>query len=325
MTWGTQNSEQDAHAQLDLAFGLGVNFIDSAEMYSVPATESSYGRSERYIGSWLRHQDRDNVVIATKVTGPRKANTWIRGGKLNFNRESLAEAVDGSLARLQTDYIDIFQLHWPERNTPTFGQYQFDPKFERHSTTISEIVEGAGMLIKAGKIRYLGLANETPWGVMSFLKAADELNIPRIVTIQNAYNLLNRTYEMGLAEIGFRENISLLAYSPLAFGLLSGKYFFDAEAPGRFTTMTGFAQRYSKPNVKAAVAEYVHLAQECGMSPTRLALGFVTSRWFVGATIVGATTLDQLRENIAVCEGPLSEEVVAEIEKIHLKYFYPAP
>jgi aryl-alcohol dehydrogenase-like predicted oxidoreductase len=325
MTWGTQNSEHEAHSQLDLATTAGVNFIDTAEMYSVPATAERYGRSETYIGNWLCNKPRDKVIIATKISGPRKALTWIRNGKLRFDEASLRAAVDGSLKRLKTDYIDIYQLHWPDRNTPTFGQYQFDPTRERTSVPITEILTAASALIKEGKIRHLGLANETPWGAMAFLRASEAGNLPRIVTVQNAYNLLNRTLEMGLAEIGYRERVSMLAYSPLAFGLLTGKYHDDVNAPGRFTLMTGFAQRYSKPNVKNAVADYVQLARRYGMSPTAMALGFVANRWFVGSTIVGATTTVQLQEDLAACLTPLGDELLTEIEKIHLKYFYPAP
>lgn len=325
MTWGTQNSEAEAHEQLDYAMAQGINFIDTAEMYSVPPNADSYGKTETYIGTWLKHQARDRIVLATKIAGPGRAMKWIRNGELGFGRKNLNAALEASLQRLQTDYVDLYQLHWPDRNTPIFGQYQFNPANERESVPILETLEALGELVKAGKIRHIGLSNETPWGVMQFLRLAEQHGLPRIVSVQNAYNLLNRTWETGLAEIGYREKVSLLPYSPLAFGLLSGKYQDNPQAKGRITQFEGFAQRYSKTNVQPAVAAYAELARRHGLTPTQLALAFVGSRWFAASTIIGATRMVQLQEDIAACLMDLPEDVVQEVEALHLRYMNPAP
>lgn len=327
MTWGTQNSEAEAHAQLDRAMALGITFIDTAEMYSVPPTADSYGQTERYIGTWLRRQPRDRIVLATKIAGAGRPMKWVRNGELRFDRASLRTALEDSLRRLQTDYVDLYQLHWPDRNAPIFGQVQFDPAKERAHVPLAETLEALGELVREGKIRHVGLSNETPWGVMQCVRLAETSGgsgLPRVVSVQNAYSLLNRSWEMGLAEIGHREGISLLPYSPLAFGLLSGKYLDDPRARGRLTLFDGFAQRYTKPNVQPAVRDYVDLARRHGLRPAQMALAFVASRWFAASTILGATTLEQLEEDIAGCELTLSEEVLKEIEAIHLRYFYPA-
>jgi aryl-alcohol dehydrogenase-like predicted oxidoreductase len=250
---------------------------------------------------------------------------WIRGGPESLDRSNIRTAIEGSLRRLQTDYIDLYQLHWPERNVPMFGGDQFDPAQETNAVPIRAQLETLSELIREGKVRYVGLSNEHPWGVMSFLRAADELDLPRVVSIQNAYNLLNRTFECGLAEIAYREQLSLLAYSPLAFGLLSGKYLADGDGHGRATLFKGFAQRYQKPNVEPAVSAYVALARRHGLSPVQLALSFVYRRWFVSSTIIGATSMGQLAENLDAWEQPLSEAVLAEIETLHRRYTNPAP
>lgn len=325
MTFGTQNSEADAHRQLDYALARGVNFIDTAEMYSVPSTAESYGLSETYVGTWLRRQARDRIILATKISGPSRGLKWIRNGDLAFTRENIRQAVEGSLARLQTDYVDLYQLHWPDRNTPLFGQYQFDPDRERAFVPLEDTLAALAELVREGRVRHVGLSNETPWGVMQFLHLAGKHGLPRVVSVQNAYSLLNRSWEMGLAEIGFREQLSLLAYSPLAFGLLSGKYLADARASGRLNLFPGFAQRYSKINVQPAVAAYAELARAHGLTPTQLALGFVASRRFVTSTIIGATTLEQLHEDIDGCEVMLADAVLNEIEALHLRYGNPAP
>lgn len=325
MTWGTQNTEAEAHAQLDYAVSRGINFIDTAEMYSVPPNAESYGKTETYVGSWLKRQARDRIVLATKIAGPGRGMKWIRNGDLAFNRRNIRAALDASLSRLQTDYVDLYQLHWPDRNTPIFGQYQFDPDKEREYVPLRETLEALGDLVAEGKIRYVGLSNETPWGVMQFLRLAEEQGLPRIATVQNAYNLINRGWESGLAEIGYREQVSLLPYSPLAFGLLSGKYVDNPQAHGRATLFEGFAQRYSKPNVAPAVAAYADLARRNGLTPTQLALGFVASRWFSASTIIGATTPAQLAENIDACQMTLAEDVLREIEALHLRFTNPAP
>ncbi|WP_031404545.1 aldo/keto reductase [Thiomonas sp. FB-Cd] len=325
MTFGQQNSEAEAHAQLDYALARGINFFDTAEMYPVPTRSETAGRTERYVGTWLKRQPRDRIVLATKATGPGRALDWIRGGDLTFTRDNLQRALEGSLQRLQTDYVDLYQLHWPDRNVPLFGQYHYQPSQERETVPLRQTMEALADLIKAGKIRHWGLSNETPWGLMSCLRIAEEHALPRPVSVQNAYNLLNRTWENGMSEIGFRERVSLLAYSPLAFGVLSGKYLQDPKAPGRVNLFGGFNQRYNKPNTPKAVAAYAELAQEHGLSLTQLALGFVYRHWCVGSTIIGATTLSQLQENIAAWQVSLSPAVQAGIEDIHLAFPNPAP
>ncbi len=325
MTFGTQNDQAEAHAQLDRALGAGINFIDTAEMYSVPPCAESYGRSETIVGHWLKRQQRDKIVLATKAAGPGRGMPWIREGGLHFDRANLRAALEGSLQRLQTDYVDLYQLHWPDRNVPMFGQYKFDPHNERPTVPIRETLQVLGEFVAEGKVRAIGLSNECPWGVMEFLRLATELRLPRVASIQNAYNLLNRTYELTLGEIGFRENLALMAYSPLAFGFLSGKYLVDPKAKGRRTLFEGFVQRYSKPNVQPAVAAYAELAQRHGLTPAQMALAFVYSRWFVTSTIIGATSLAQLEENLSAEESVLGEDVLQEIETIFLRYGNPAP
>jgi aryl-alcohol dehydrogenase (NADP+) len=323
MTYGEQNTPEDAARQLDYALAQGINFIDTAEMYPVPPQGETQGRTEEYVGRWLRTQARDRLVIATKVTGPSRGFGWIRGGP-RVTRRQIEQAIAASLARLQTDYVDLYQIHWPERNVPMFGQSAFDPDNERDSTPIAEQLAVFSELIKAGKIRHLGVSNETPWGVCEFARAAGQAGLPRVVSIQNAYNLINRIYEYGLAEVCHRERIGLLAYSPLGFGVLSGKYL-DPKASGRLTLYPGFGQRYAKTNVTEATAAYAALARKLGMTPATLALAFVRSRWFVTSTIIGATTLDQLKENIGSVQVELAPEVLAEMDAIHQRYPNPAP
>lgn len=325
MTYGQQNSESEAHTQLDYAIERGVNFIDTAEMYPVPPRAGTVTRTETIVGNWLRHQPRERIVLATKVTGPRRSMDWIRGGPAALDRNNIRTAIEGSLQRLQTDYIDLYQLHWPERNVPMFGGDQFDPTQETDAVPIREQLEVLSELVREGKVRYVGLSNEYPWGVMGFLRLAEDHDLPRVVSIQNAYNLLNRTFECGLAEIAYREQLSLLAYSPLAFGYLSGKYLEDGDGQGRATLFKGFAQRYQKPNVEPAVSAYVELARRHGLSPAQLALSFVYRRWFVASTIIGATSMEQLAENLDVWEQPLSVAVLDEIEALYRRYTNPAP
>jgi aryl-alcohol dehydrogenase-like predicted oxidoreductase len=325
MTFGVQNNEAESHSQLDRAVAAGVNFIDTAEMYAVPPTAESYGKTEQIVGNWLQHQARDKVILASKASGPGRALNWIRGGPDGFDRANLRAAVEGSLKRLRTDYIDLYQLHWPARNQPMFGQWQYDPAQERAATPIRETLEALAELVREGKIRYAGLSNEHPWGVMEFVRLSREHNLPRVVSIQNAYHLMNRVFESGLAEVCHREKVSLLPYSPLAFGTLSGKYLADPQTRGRITLFAGFGQRYAKPNVQPAVAAYVDLARQNGLTPTQLALAFVYSRWFVASTIIGATTMAQLEENLGAYATKLSPEVLDAIDGIHLRYTNPAP
>ena len=325
MTFGQQNSEAEGHAQLDRAVAAGVNFIDTAEMYPVPPRAASCGRTEEIIGSWLRRQARDRLIIASKAAGPSRGLHWIRGGELGFDYGSLRSAVEGSLRRLHSDYIDLYQLHWPARNQPMFGQWQFDPARECAATPILETIQALAELIRAGKIRHYGLSNEHPWGVMEFVRLARENGLPRPVSLQNAYSLLNRVYESGLAEVCYREEISLLPYSPLAFGTLTGKYLSDPKAAGRINEFAGFGQRYAKAGVKPAVGAYAELATRHGLTPTQLALAFVYSRGFVGSTIIGATSIAQLDENLAALAVQLSPAILSGIDEIHLRHCNPAP
>jgi aryl-alcohol dehydrogenase-like predicted oxidoreductase len=285
----------------------------------------TYTRTETIVGHWLGKQPRDRVIVATKVAGPSRGMDWIRGGPKSLDAANIRAALDGSLARLRTDYVDLYQLHWPERNTPMFGQVQFDPQREHDSVPIREQLDTLAGLVAAGKVRYVGLSNEHPWGVMEFLRMAREHHLPRVVSIQNAYNLLNRTFEMTLAEVAFRERLALLAYSPLGFGHLSGKYVADPAAPGRITRFASFGQRYTRPNVTPAVSAYAALARQHGLSPAQLALAFVHHRPFVTSTLVGATRLEQLRENLEAFDIVLSKAVLAEIGTLHLRFTNPAP
>jgi aryl-alcohol dehydrogenase-like predicted oxidoreductase len=331
MTFGEQNSEAEAHAQLDYAFERGINFIDTAEMYPVPPRADTFTRTETIVGNWLKKQPREKIILGTKIAGPRRNMQWIRGGPKTLDRTNIRAAIDSSLTRLQTDYIDLYQLHWPERNVPMFGQYQFDPAQEFESgrqkgwVTILEQLEALDELVQEGKVRHIGISNEQPWGVMEFLRLAREHGLPRIASIQNCYNLINRSFEFGMAEIAYRENVGLLAYSPLAFGHLSGKYLADPAAQGRATLFKGFAQRYEKPNVQPATAAYAALARRYDLSPAELALSFVYRRGFVASTIIGATSMSQLQENLYAWEKPLSPEILKEIEALHLRYMNPAP
>lgn len=325
MTFGEQNSEAEAHAQLDYAFERGVNFIDTAELYPVPPRAETWTRTETIVGNWLARRPRAQVILATKVAGPARGLGWIRGGPKALDRTNIRAAIDGSLARLRTDCIDLYQLHWPARNTPMFGQYRFDPAKEYDATPIREQLETLAGLAREGKLRYVGLSNEHPWGVMEFLRLAREHGLPRVVSVQNAYNLLNRGFETCLGEIAFRERLALLAYSPLAFGHLTGKYHRDPQADGRITRFPGFGQRYAKPNVAPAVAAYVEIARRHGLTPAQLALAFVYRQPFVTSTLVGATSLGQLRENLDAWTVTLGEPVLEEIEAVHLRYTNPAP
>lgn len=325
MTFGQQNTEAEAHAQLDYALDQGINFIDTAEMYPVPPRAETSSRTEQYVGNWLKQQARDRIVLATKATGPGRGFDWIREGQLHFTCNNLEQALHGSLQRLQTDYVDLYQLHWPDRNVPLFGGYHFNPEQERDTTPLQEALSTMADFIKAGKIRHWGVSNETPWGLMTILRLADELGLPRPVSVQNAYNLLNRSWEGGLSEIGYREKIGLLAYSPLGFGYLSGKYHDDPKASGRATLFDGFTQRYVKPSVPEAVAAYVELARAHQLTPTQLALAFTYNRWCVASTIIGATSMAQLKEDIEADTVQLSDDVLAEIDQIHQRYTNPAP
>lgn len=325
MTWGEQNSEGEAHQQLDYAVSRGINFIDVAEMYPVPPKGETQGRTETYLGTWLKKQARDKLIVATKITAQGRGFGWVRGGPGPIGRKTIQEALDGSLKRLQTDYVDLYQIHWPDRYLPLFGGTFYDPGQERATASILEQLEAFADFVKAGKIRHVGLSNESPWGALEFMRIAREKGLPMVASIQNAYSLLNRSYEMGLSEVTRREGIPLLAYSPLAFGHLSGKYLDGAKPAGaRLTKFPPFGQRYDKPNVMPAVAAYAELAKKANLSAATLALAFVRSRWFCASTIIGATTMDQLKEDIDIEGVGLQEAVLAEIDAIHLRYPNPA-
>lgn len=325
MTYGNQNTIAEAHEQLDYAIAQGVNFIDAAEMYPVPVHKETQGLTEAYIGEWLAHQQRDRLIIATKIAGPGRGFKWLRDGKQAIDRKNIEQAVDASLKRLQTDYIDLYQIHWPDRNVPRFGETIFDPSKERETVAIAEQLEAFADLIKAGKIRHIGLSNETPWGVSEFSHVAKQFNLPKVVSIQNAYNLINRVFDSALAEASYREQIGLLAYSPLAFGLLTGKYLQGTPERSRFALFEGFGGRYRKPTVTDAVTAYVEIAQAHNLKPSALALAFVRSRWFVTSTIIGATSLAQLQENLESLDVVLDKGILAEIEAIHDRHPSPAP
>lgn len=330
MTWGEQNTESEAHAQIDYALDRGVTLIDTAEMYPVPPTPESQGSTERYIGSWLaKHpQAREKIVLATKIAGPARQPhnpRYLRGESNQFDRKNLTEALHGSLKRLQTDYVDLYQLHWPDRSTTTFGRSAYPWIDDAYTVPIEETLEVLGSFVKAGKVRHIGVSNETPWGVAQFLRAAERLGLPRIVSIQNPYSLLNRTFEGGLSEFSHRENVGLLAYSPLAFGWLTGKYEQGARPSGARITLFERFQRYNSPQAVKATSAYVALAKRFGLSPTQFALSFVNTRPFVTSNLIGATSLEQLRENIASIDVKLPEEALTEIDALQKEQPNPAP
>jgi aryl-alcohol dehydrogenase-like predicted oxidoreductase len=325
MTFGEQNSEAEAHSQLDYALERGINFIDTAEMYPVMARAETQGSTERYIGSWLKKSgQRANVILASKVSGPSRGFAWLRNGENDLTPKNIRAAIETSLQRLQTDYIDLYQLHWPSRNAPIFGQKSFDPQLERPAVPIADSLGALDELVKAGKVRAVGVSNETSWGVSEFIKQSEQHGSVRIATIQNAYNLLNRGFEQGLDETCFREQISLLAYSPLGFGQLSAKYVDDRKAKGRLTVFpVTWSPRYNRPAVFEATRRYAELARAHGLSPTQLALAWCYSRWFMGSTIIGATNLIQLQENIDAAQITLSQELRDGIEAIHAELSNP--
>jgi len=324
MTFGNQNTQTEGFEQMDYALDRGVNFFDTAELYPVPANAQTQGETERIIGNWFQQSGkRDKVILASKVAGPGDYTKHIREN-LSFSKAHINEAIDNSLKRLKTDYIDLYQLHWPERNSNRFGQRGFvydpnDPWVENFEAVLSALEEN----IKCGKIRHIGVSNETPWGMMRFLDAAGS-NLPRMITIQNAYSLLCREFETGLSEICHRESVGLLAYSPLGFGVLTGKYL-GGKLPekARLTLFPRFS-RYSSPQAAEATAYYLQLAEDHGLSLTALALAFVKSRSFVTSNIIGATNLEQLKENIDAYQYTLSEQVLQEIDKIHNQIPNPA-
>jgi aryl-alcohol dehydrogenase-like predicted oxidoreductase len=326
MTWGQQNSEAEAHQQLDTAVERGVNFLDAAEMYPIPVKAEVQGRTERFIGNWMKNRNnRDRVVVATKVSGRSRDFTWLRPGGTKLDRGNITAAIDASLKRLQTDYIDLYQLHWPDRRTNFFGALGYVHKPNDDSVAIEETLGVLADLIAAGKVRQIGVSNETPWGLMRFLQLAQGGTLPRVVSIQNPYSLLNRTFEIGLAEIAIRESCGLLAYSPLGFGVLTGKYLQGAKPARARLTLFPEYRRYTSARAQQATESYVAAAERHGMSPAQLAIAYAASRPFMTSVIIGATTLDQLAENIASIDFRLSDEILAEIEQIHNTDPNPSP
>ncbi|MGB7444066.1 MAG: aldo/keto reductase [Coleofasciculaceae cyanobacterium] len=325
MTYGQQNTIEEARQQLDYAVDQGVNFIDTAEMYPVPGKAETQGKTEEYVGEWLVKQQRDKVIIATKIAGPSPRFSWIRGENNRIDRQNIEQAVEDSLKRLKTDYIDLYQIHWPDRYVPLFGAPDYDPSQERETVPIADQLAVFAELIKAGKIRYLGLSNETAWGVCEFSHLAKQLGLPKVVSIQNAFSLTNRVFHTSLAEACRFHNLGLLAYSPLAFGLLTGKYLEGIPENSRLALFQGFGGRYQKTNVTEAIKAYVEIAHKYKMSPVQLALAFVRSRWFVSSTIIGATTMEQLQENLSSTEIKLDQDIIKEIDTVHSQYPNPTP
>jgi len=325
MTWGEQNTEADAHEQMEYAVEQGINFFDVAEMYPVPPKPETQGLTETFIGTWFaKTGKREQIILASKVAGPGNGLKYLRNGP-RLTRDHIREAVEASLKRLQTDYLDLYQLHWPDRSTNYFGQlgYQINPN--EQSTPLKESIAAMDELVKEGKIRHWGFSNETPWGVMSALAICESEGYSRPVSIQNPYNLLNRTYEVGMAEVSHREDIGLLAYSPMAFGALSGKYLNGQKpAKGRLTLFDRFV-RYTNPQAIAATEAYVKIAQDHGITPAQMALAFVNQQGFVSSNIIGATTMEQLKENIASVDIVLSESVLQAINDVQVKLPNPSP
>ncbi len=327
MTFGEQVDEPTAHALLDHALARGINFIDTAEMYSVPVRRETSGSTERFIGNWLaaRPGARHKIVLATKVAGPSRASDWIRNGSANVTPAEIAEACNDSLKRLQTDVIDLYQLHWPNRNAPAFGAVYFDPSKDKEFSGIREQLEAFAGLVRAGKVRHIGLSNETPWGLSEFVRLADEMGLPRVVTVQNPYTLINRTVDNGLDEMMYRQGVSLLAYSPLGFGTLTGKYDTGLAGEGRLGLFESVRkQRWGRAETFAAARLYNELAVANGLTPTRLALAFCYTNWRVASTIIGVTTRAQLDENIDAWGTTLSPELLAKIDAIRWTHRDPA-
>ncbi len=332
MTFGEQVDQKAAFAILDRAVDLGINFIDTAEMYSVPARAETFGATETIIGNWFaaRPGVRRRMVLASKVAGPSRNMNWIRNGSPDLGPADIVKACDDSLQRLQTEVIDLYQIHWPNRNVPAFGNMYFDPANEREQTSIHDQLQAFAGLIKAGKVREIGLSNETPWGVCEFVHQAERHGLPRIASVQNAYALTNRSVENALDETLYRHQVSLLAYSPMAFGTLSGKYdasgIFGPDSPaGRLNIFESMKKaRWARPDALEAARQYNQLAVRHGLTPSQLALGFCAQSWRVASTIIGVTTVQQLEENVAAFAAPLSPELLSEIDAIRQSLRDPA-
>lgn len=330
MTFGEQNTQAEAFEQLNYALDQGLYFWDTAEMYPVPPKAETQGATEQIIGNWIgQHGKREQLFLASKIAGPSFGGSSIRQGLTRFNHKDIQQALDGSLKRLQTDYIDLYQLHWPERHTNFFGHLGFGnqlaAKHEHDQTALEETLDALHQEIQKGRIRFIGLSNETPWGTMKFLHLAEKMNLSKFVTVQNPYSLLNRTYEVGMSEIAKYEGVGLLAYSPLAFGYLTGKFRHGARPANARVTLYSRFSRYSNPESVWATEQYAQLAEQHGLSLTQLALAFIKQQFFVSSTIIGATNLDQLKENIDAFDVNLSPELLQGIEAIHRQQPNPAP
>lgn len=327
MTWGEQNTPAQAFEQMDYAVSQGVNFFDTAELYAIPPGAETYGRTETIIGDWFKQRgNRDQIVLASKIAGP--GEDWIpyiREGRTRYKRQHIVAALDASLQRLQTDYLDLYQLHWPERQSNFFGKLGFEASADEDFTPLLETLEALNEQVQAGKIRYIGLSNETPWGVMQFLSLAEQYALPRVVSVQNPYSLLNRSYEVGMAEVSWREKTGLLAYSPLGFGVLSGKYLDGARPEGARLSLFPDYSRYSNAAAVTATQSYVDLARQHQLDPAQMALAYVNSRSFLTSTIIGATTMAQLKSNIESIYLTLYPEVLQGIESIHQAHPNPSP
>ena len=325
MTWGEQNNQKEAFEQMDYAIDHGINFFDTAELYAIPPNKKTYGKTEEIIGNWFEQKNnREKIILATKISGP--GPSWIRGGGLQYTKENIEKSVNDSLKRLKTDFIDLFQLHWPERNTNYFGKLGYEHKEEKKWNDFKSILEILKKIINQGKIRYIGLSNETAWGLSKFLEISKSFNLPKMMSVQNPYNLLNRTYEVGLAEISIREKSGLLAYSPLAFGFLSGKYR-NNNLPdkSRMKLFGEFFSRYKSDNSIKAIEDYYKIAKKYNLSLAQMSLAFINSRTFVTSNIIGATTMKQLEENLASINIKLNKEIIEEINSIHKNIPNPAP
>jgi len=327
MTWGEQNTQDEAFAQMDYAINQGVNFFDTAELYAIPPKAETYGKTEEFIGNWLSTRaKRSDVVLASKVVGP--GEDWlphIRNGKSRLDRKTIEAALDASLKRLQTDYLDLYQLHWPDRKTNFFGHLGYSHEPDDNPIPIEETLGVLNDIVQTGKVRHIGLSNETPWGVMEFLKVSENKDWPRVVSVQNPYSLLNRSFEIGLAEVAIREHTELLAYSPLGFGVLSGKYLNNQHPAGARITKWPDYSRYMNEQAVSATELYVSLAKNHQLDPAQMALAYVNSRPFLTSNIIGATTLEQLKSNIASADLKLSDEVLDGIESIHVQHPNPSP
>tara|TARA_Y100001960_G_scaffold314922_1_gene379761 strand:- start:696 stop:1733 length:1038 start_codon:yes stop_codon:yes gene_type:complete len=325
MTWGEQNNQKEAFEQMDYAIDHGINFFDTAELYAIPPNKKTYGKTEEIIGNWFEQKNnREKIILATKISGP--GPSWIRGGGLQYTKENIEKSVNDSLKRLKTDFIDLFQLHWPERNTNYFGKLGYEHKEEKKWNDFKSILEILKKIIDQGKIRYIGLSNETAWGLSKFLEISKSFNLPKMMSVQNPYNLLNRTYEVGLAEISIREKSGLLAYSPLAFGFLSGKYR-NNNLPdkSRMKLFGEFFSRYKSDNSIKAIEDYYKIAKKYNLSLAQMSLAFINSRTFVTSNIIGATTMKQLKENLASINIKINKEIIEEINSIHKNIPNPAP